>query len=41
MGFTTGVVGIVVMGSLLGVWEVEVSGSNLAMESICKITPYS
>ena len=38
---STGVVGLVVMGSLLGFWEVEVWGSNLTMESICKITPYS
>ena len=41
MGFTNGVVGLVVMGSPLGVWEVEVSGSNLTIEIICKITPYS
>ena len=35
---TTGVVGLVIMGSLLRVWEVEVLGLNPIVESTLKVT---
>ena len=35
---TTGVVGLVIMGSLLRVWEVEVLGLNPVVESALKVT---
>ena len=37
----TEVVGLVVMGSLLRIWEVKVLDLNLAMGSAWKITSYS